>query len=213
MYTYQPELSQLLLILEVLTAVVAVFYYNSLKSSHWKWLVVYLVYISLQELYFFKNNSLLGLEKQTYYTYFGIPLEYLFLFWLYAIQSLKKKGLFWLFSILVLATLIPVVYTNFSKVIYSLKFTLGSFFLIILVLLEFNKQIAEDNILEFKKNKMFYINLGVLLFYVGCVPFMAFYSFFLKEPSLWNTYYLYYVSSNCALYFLYLLSFICGKKN
>ncbi|MBV1924571.1 MAG: hypothetical protein KUG68_11150, partial [Flavobacteriaceae bacterium] len=86
--------------------------------------------------------------------------------------------------------------------------------LIILVVLEFMKQIKNDDILKYKENKMFYINIGMVLFYVGSFPYSVF-RFELYEHyfSVWNIYYTYFLFTNCILYLLFAASFIWGKKN
>ncbi len=82
----------------------------------------------------------------------------------------------------------------------------------ILVFLEFKKQIQNDDILAFPENKMFYINIGIMLFYVGTLPFFSLYHLLLKEPEIWNIYYLYFLISNCIMYLLFTASFIWGKQ-
>lgn len=214
MLVYQPTLSKVLLIIQtVVVPLVALFYYPKVKNTYWKWLVFYLIFIAVQELYFTYNNSILTLPKTHYFAYIGIPIQFLFLFWLYAIKSLNNKAVFWVFSVLLIVTVLPIEWYSELKTVNSITITLGSLLLMILVFLEFQKQIMDDDILEFKHKRMFYINLGVLLFYVGCVPFMGLYNFIKKEHSIWNSYYLYFVVSNCLLYVSYILSFVCGKKN
>ena len=77
--------------------------------------------------------------------------------------------------------------------------------------MEFFKQIKNDDILEFSKNKMFYINIGLVLFYVGTLPFFGLYKLLIKEIEIWNGYYLYFMVSNCIMYLLFAASFIWGK--
>jgi hypothetical protein len=214
MLVYQPTLSKVLLIIQtVIVPLVVLFYYPKVKNTYWKWLVFYLVFIAVQELYFTYNNSILTLPKTYYFAYIGIPIEFLFLFWLYAIKSLNNRVVFWIFSVLLMLTVLPIELYTELKTVNSITVTVGSLLLMILVFLEFQKQIKEDDILEFKHKRMFYINLGVLLFYVGSVPFMGLYNLLKNEHSIWNPYYLYFVVSNCLLYVSYILSFVCGKKN
>lgn len=214
MLVYQPTLSKVLLIIQtILVPLVAVLYYPKVKNTYWKWLVFYLLFIAVQEWFFTYNDALLNVSKKYYFAYFGIPIQFLFLFWLYAIKSLKNKTLFWVFSTLLIFTVIPIEIYNELRTVNSLTMTVGSLLLMILVFLEFQKQITNDDIVHFKQKRMFYINLGVLLFYVGCVPFMGLYNLIKKEPVIWNNYYIYFLVSNCLLYASYILSFVCGKRN
>jgi hypothetical protein len=212
MFIFQEELSQLLLWCEFISAVIAIAYYNKIKHTYWKWFVFYLVYIFLLEKFGSSIFDLISIKKEIYFAYIGIPIEYLFFFWLYAKKSLRNNALFWTFSAIFLITFIPIkLFFNKLNVVYSLNITIGSFLLMILVLKEFYKQIRCDDILLFNENKMFYINLGVILFYIGTLPFFGLYSLLLNEPEIWNNYYIYFLVSNCIMYILFSLSFICGK--
>ena len=141
-----------------------------------------------------------------------IPIEFTFLYWIYAYNSLKNKMLFWIFSILFLVSLVVeefFINTNFT--FKSLNNTFGTLLLLILVVLEFSRQIKSDRIINFKEDKMFYINIGVILFYIGNMPFFSWYQIILKSPNIWNNYYIYFMISNCTMYLLFASSFIWGK--
>jgi len=205
----------MLLGIEFLSALVALVYLPKLKNTYWKWFCFYLIFIFIQEFYWFFYSSLLGVSKQTYYTFLGIPIEYLFLFWLYAFKSLGNKKIFLSCLVIYTSTYFPFeLYYNQVNAVYSLNLTVGTILLTFLVILEFNKQIKTDNILKFNKNKMFYINVGVVLFYIGTYPYFAFYNTLLKEPfiGLGNFYYIYFKVSVCLLYLLFISSLIWGKQ-
>jgi len=200
---------------EFLSALVAIFYYPKLKHSYWKWFIFYLFFISLQECFWKYTSSVFEIRKQNYYAFFGIPIQYLFFYWLYALKSLKNRRLFLICSLLYLVTFIPSeLYGQEIRTIYPVNLTIGSIILIVLIVLEFLKQVKNDDILRFKENKMFYINIGTGLFYVGTYPFSAFFNELLKPEHvwLWNGYYLYFLISNCLMYLLFTASFIWGKQ-
>ena len=206
-------LNSILLVTQLLAALVGCFYFFRLKESYWKWFSVYLVLIFFQEFFWIKTTIFPQDIKQQYYLLFGMPLEYLFLYWLYAQKSLKNKTLFKLFSILLIGTI--VVASNLLEVndAYSLVLNIGTLLLIILVIMEFIKQIRNDDILKFKENKMFYINLGVVLFYFGSFPFHVFQNILYKDYKIFiENYYLYFLTSNCIMYLLFAASFIWGKQ-
>ncbi|XLS30820.1 hypothetical protein ACJD0Z_08295 [Flavobacteriaceae bacterium M23B6Z8] len=187
-----------------------------LKNSYWRWFSVYLVFIFLQEFYYtiYNSSTLFGLSKTTYYGYIGIPVQYLFFYWLYALKSLKKRYLFICICSLYLLTYIPMrLLYGETDFVYPINLTVGTILLTSLVILEYLKQIRNDAILRFKTHKMFYINLGVILFYIGTYPLFAFPDEF-RNPinkTLGNAYYLYFLFSNYAMYLLFTISFIWGK--
>ncbi len=186
---------------------------KSLKNSYWKWFVFYLIYILLYETItaFLSIELKINIEKTSSLLQF--PIEFIFIYWLFAIKSLKFNKLFWIFTISYLFSLfLEFNLTNLkSFTFYSLNKTFGTLLLLILVVIEFIKQIKSDSILKFKEDKMFYINIGVILFYVGNMPFFGLYKMIVEFPEIWNNYYKYFMVSNCLMYLLFAASFIWGK--
>jgi hypothetical protein len=171
-----------------------------------------LVFIYLQEQFSEAILNFINIQKVDYFAYFGIPMEFLFFFWLYAAKSLQNLKLFYFFILIYFLSFFPIEnYFEKIKIVYSFNYCVGAFLLMILVFLEYHKQIVNDNILEFKQNKMFYINTGVLLFYIGNLPFFGLYKILINEPTIWNNYYIYFLVSNCIMYLLFAASFIWGK--
>jgi hypothetical protein len=212
MYITPPFLIHLLHICEFIALVAGIFKLRSLKNSYWKWFVYYLIYIFFYEIlsYTLKNNF--NIDIAEYMSFIIIPVEFIFLFWLYAYKSLQKKLLFWAFSFLFIVSLIwedTLINTNFS--FQSLNNTIGTLMLLILVGLEFLRQIKSDSIINFKNDKMFYINFGVILFYIGNMPFFGWYQIILQSPNIWNNYNIYFLVSNSIMYLLFAASFIWGK--
>lgn len=209
---YQPVLTNLLLILEYVACIVGILFAYKIRKTYWKWFVVYLIIIAFNDFFVVRIIEIFNITKQQYYAYIIIPLQFIFFYWLYALKSLRNKGLFVAFVILFLLSFVPVeMYFSKLKVVYSFNYVIGSLLLMILVFLEYKKQIQDDNILEFKTNKMFYINLGVMFFYIGTLPFFGLYNLLVKQLDIWNVYYIYFLVSNCLMYLLFAASFIWGK--
>ncbi len=200
--------------IQFMCALLGVIYFKKVKKSYWKWFSVYLIFIFLQEVFWtFMANAMRELTEE-YYAFIGIPVQYLFFFWLYAFKSLKNKNLFYVFTGVYLLTYFPTeLYLGKINFVYSINLTIGTILLSFLVVLEYLKQIRNDDILKFKENKMFYINLGIILFYVGTYPLFAFESELSKDANLglWNAYYIYFLISNCVMYLLFGASIIWGK--
>lgn len=198
---------------EGLTVVAGIFFYKKLKNTYWKWFVIYLIFISLSDIagdFSFKNLPFL---KKYYYDFLIIPTEFLFLFWLYAKKSLKNQKLFTI-SCLVYLTFFILHFFNLDQIrsISSMSYTVGVFLLSIMIYLEFIKQIKSDDILNFQNNKMFYINIGVLLFYVGTLPFFTFdKELYFNNNKLWYNYKTFFLFSVNFMYLLFTASFIWGK--
>ncbi len=209
---YHPELQKLLLILEYFAGLVGILYAFKIRKTYWIVFALYLIILALNDYFVEDIATLFKMSKQNYYAYVILPFQFIFFYWLYALKSLGNKGLFLLFTVLYLASFIPIeLYVIQLKVVYSFNYVVGTFLLMLLVFLEFKKQIQNDNILSFTTNKMFYINLGVMIFYVGTLPFFGLYNLLIKQLDIWNAYYIYFLVSNCIMYLLFTASFIWGK--
>ena len=214
MLNYFPFMHKLLLGFQFFAALVGILYFPKLRNTHWRWFSIYLVVIFFQEIFWtlsdFQNRNL----RAIYYAFIGIPIQYLFFYWLFAYKSLKNKNLFYFILVIYLATYIPIeLYYGQVNFVNSINLTIGTILLTFLIGLEFKKQIKNDNILKFKQNKMFYISVGVILFYIGTYPFFAFHDILKTESyaKIWNSYYLYYLLSNYFMYLLFTASFLWGK--
>jgi len=213
MSDFQILLVQTLLLAEVAAAVIGVIKFKKFRNTHWKWFIYFLLFIACTELfsYFVLCNYI---KVRTYfYDFFVIPMEFLFLFWLYSYKSLGKKKLFWISAVIYILSLFP--YFTFGKftLINSLNYIVGTFLLSIMIILEYDKQIKSDAILKFKENMMFYINAAVGIFFVGTLPFFAFHSLIWKDAMIWNNYYIFFMLTNILMYTLFSIALLWGKPN
>ena len=212
MYIIPPFLIKLLHICEFIALFFGLLKFKKIKTTYWKWFVFYLIYIFIYELISYYLKYGFKIKIGYYLSMVAIPIEFVFIYWLYAYKSLKNRKLFWVFTFLFLGSLFGEEILNNSDFTFkSFNNTIGTFLLLILVILEFIRQIKSDRIIHFKSDKMFYINTGVILFYIGNMPFFGLYQIILKHPSIWNNYYIYFMISNCLMYLLFAASFIWGK--
>jgi len=208
-----PILDGFRLGLEILSALVGLIFLPKLKNSYWKWFSIYLLFVVFQEIIWLERRSFLGLLYRDYYAYIGIPVQFLFFYWLYAVKSHRNRKVFWIFSFIYLSNLPLRLFIEENDQVYSINVAVGTILLFILVILEFLKQIKNENILQFWNNKMFYINIGVILFYVGTLPFMVFFDYLRKNHLvILEGYYVYFLIANCLMYLLFTISFVCGNQ-
>lgn len=210
----QKILSETLIWVQLLTALVASFHFPALKKTHWKWFVVYCCAIFLMEAVAKWGLKMYPSYISTYYDFFVIPTEFVFFYWLYAVNSLNNQKLFWIITGLFGISFLPY-FTIIHKpgMMLSLSYTVGTVLLMLLVILEIFKQIKSEKILLFHTNYMFYINIGIMLLYVGTLPFFSFYNLLLNEANLWSNYYTFFLIANHLMYLLFTAAFIWGKPN
>lgn len=198
---------------EFVSAAIGLFYFKKLKDSPWKYFVYYLVFIFLQELFFKFNDGIFQMNKQNYYAFIGLPVQFIFMYWLFAYRSLKRKTLFYAATLLYIVSIPIQIQLKKLSVVLSISYSVGVLLLLVLVVLEFINQIKSDEILNFKSNRMFYILIAVVISYIGAGPLFIFFDelrihFF----EFWKVYYFYFIISSIIMYLLFALSFIWGKK-
>ena len=199
---------------EFLCAAAAIWHYRKIKGTYWKWFAVYVILIFILE-----AISVSGLQdypefRKFYYDFFVIPAEFLFLYWLYACKSLRLKKLFFASCFIYIMTFVAhLFFFKEPPLVYSITYVVGNLLLLIMVFLEFYNQVQTEKILQFKKNMMFYVNAGVVIFYIGTLPFFTFYGLLLKDVVIWNNYYAFFMMANNIMYLLFAAAFIWGEPN
>jgi hypothetical protein len=128
-------------------------------------------------------------------------------------KSLQSTKLYWISNTVYIAFYIVNLFPlNQVRYISSMTYTVGVFILAIMIYFEFMKQIKSDEILNFKTNKMFYINIAVMLFYIGTLPFFAYDKYLFENMNeLWENYKTFFLFSVNIMYILFTMSFIWGK--
>jgi hypothetical protein len=212
MIEFQEMVHEVMFWAEGLTAVISLLYYNRIKNQYWKYFVYYLIFIFLAEAL---GKWGTDFNKTAFYNYLVIPTQFIFFYWLYAAKSFHRPKLFIGLSLLYILSFIPseLFFPSARKIMYSLNYTFGCLILMILVVMEYYKQINSSNILAFDKNKMFYINLGVTLFYIGTLPFWSFFELLKTYREVYNIYYASFLVTGVVMYALFSISFIWGKQN
>jgi hypothetical protein len=198
---------------EGLAAFISLIYYYRVKDQHWKYFSYYLILMFLCEIVGKWGENFFNYDKPAFFNYFVIPIEFIFFYWIYAAKSFEKPKLFYIISALYLLSFIPGEIFMTKKIIFSFNYTFGCLILMILVVMEYYKQVNSSNILNFSKNPMFYINLGVTLFYIGTLPFWTFFAYIKTYREIYNIYFAYFLISGIIMYLLFSISFIWGKQN
>jgi len=198
---------------EGIAALISILYYSRIKNQYWKYFSYYLILMFLCEAIGKWGENFIDYSKPNFYNYFVIPVEFIFFYWIYAAKSFGKPKLFYVISALYLISLIFGDIFSTKKIIMSFSYTFGCLILMGLVIMEYYKQINSSNILNFSRNPMFYINLGVTLFYIGTLPFWTFFAYIIVYREIYHIYFSYFLLSGIVMYLLFSISFIWGRQN
>ena len=202
---------------ELMPVLAGFYYWAKVKDNHFKWFVLYLLYIFLADLtggiidiYLFSNVK--------YYDYFVIPVEFIFFFWLFRaeLKNGKNRRLPVIcLGVYLAAFLVDVIYFSRHQFpFYSFSYSVGNLLLLILILFFFIELINSNAILSYRQNMMFWINVGLLIYFLGTLPYYGLRNTFVYKYHRLHIIYNYItLILGCIMYLTFTLSFIWGKPN
>ena len=202
---------------EALPVLVGILSWTKVKTTYFKWFLLYLSYIFLGDCigtWYIKNIG----NNEWIYDYFIIPVEFLFLFWLFS-RSIKNRKYFWTPIACAMFYFISIVVENMflkdSKYAFdSFSYSIGNLLLLILLLQYFFQLTNSKEVLNFRHNMMFWISSGLMVYYLGTCPYFGlknylhdhYYAFF-------YTYYYIVLVLDCMMYLLFSIGFICMNQS
>jgi hypothetical protein len=209
--------------MELLACLAGCFHWHKLRHSYWKWFVVYLGIIVLGEataltaLYVFKAGSL----SNIIYVYIIIPLEFLFFYWLYFRYFAARTGKWWplmgagiyvaSWAVQLLLKQPPVFWQQ------PLSYLVGIVVMMVLVIRFFVQFVSGEEILGYRQlgyrqHMMFWVSVGLLVFYLVSSPFWALrVELAVKYRHLFWIYYYVQFAVNYLMYLFFAIAFIWGK--
>lgn len=209
----------LLNVFELLAAVTAMLQWKKIKHSYWKWFAIYLVIIAATEIfaeyvgYYLKNEQL----NAAINIYFSIPLQFIFFFWLFYkwFQNNDKKK--WPIAgivVYLLSILVEVLLFKEQQLwFFSFSYVTGNIILLLLTLMFFFGFIRSQQVLHYRSSRMFWISIGLLVFYLGSLPLYGVWNTLAKNyPTVFNTYWMVVINLNYLMYLSFAISFIWGNQ-
>lgn len=204
--------------LEITACLVSFFYFKKLKSNYWRWLPFYLLFIVIMELigrYFaatsqYQINILL-------FRYVGFPLFFFFYFAVFYQHEYffgKRKwiiggALFYLASVAAESLLKHENSYWFS----SLSYCTANLLLVIYLLIYFLQLVRSNDILNFSKSLMFWFCLGLLVYYVGTLPYYGLRNLLaFRHVNIYITYSYIWIILNYCMYLLFITGIIYCKQ-
>lgn len=202
---------------EAIACIAGFIYWRKVKDSYFKWFAIYLLYIFIADLigpFFY----MFGINNDGYYDYFVIPVEMLFFFWLFHAtfrhNQYKRLPLICV-GVYLSSLFVDVLY--FAKhqfPFYSFSYSIGNLLLLILILMYFIQLINSDAILAYRRNMMFWICVGLLIYFLGTFPYYGLRNTFVSKYHKIHIIYNYItLFLDCIMYLMFTFSFIWGKPN
>ena len=210
---------------ELLATVMGTVYFYKYKNTYLKYFLYLLWYITITELfnwYIDENHLTYFLYKDAKgkeYNYWPInildTISFLVYYYIYfkSVIDRKYKSMIKKFAVfyIILSLINWLFIQNFFTELQSYLFIVGAFFLILSILFYFIELLKSEMILVFHKNLLFWISIGLLMYYAGNVPFAAEFNGYALIPGIHNLFLITYILA-IAMYLIFTFGFIWSKK-
>lgn len=206
--------TELLILSEAVAAIAGFITWQKWKHSYLKWFPVYLGFITVLE----SMNRLLANDATAamsgWVRNIAAIIEMLFIsafFYRLLPKQHKKIPAAGIILFLISWVLEKTVMSSNDYFFQSLSYTTGNLFILIYLVVFFRELARSEDILQFKKLTVFWVSLGLLIFYLGTFPFYGLYNELAKDmhvfvPVAWIATIL-----NHIMYLLFTIGFIWGK--
>jgi hypothetical protein len=191
-------------------------YWRKLKNSYWRFFPVYLLCIFLCEMTGKLLNSLDMLTANRHlYEWFVIPMEFFFFFWLFYRSFAEAKDKLWaigsciVFSCCWLFDELYILPHGYKY--HSFTYTSGVVLLLMLIILYFIRVArSDDAIRSIRSNTLFWVCVGLLLFFVGSYPYYGLRDFLLTHRTVGEMYQYVAYTLDYFMYTTFMLAIIWG---
>lgn len=203
---------------ELIAAICGIVLYNKWKNTNMKWLIIYVCTITaLEFLGSYLNKINLPSINGQLYKFLVLPIE--LLFWLFFlkknIETKQHKKYINVFIIVFVTSCISewLLFKNLKFTFSSFYYSVGSVLLLPALFFYFKELISSTKILNFYKYPFFYIFSGVLVFYIGSLPFYLLFNFIQEKyyETVFLPYYFVAILFNLLMYTLFAIAFIWTK--
>lgn len=185
--------------------------------SYWKYFSFYLILIAILEMIYYWLIYSLGYKTagNILINFIIIPLEFLFFCWLFYKNSQQKKLILIGSIIYILSFIAEILLAEQLKSysFFSLSYSIGNIVLLVFILQYFYYLIFTERILFFYRERMFWVALGLLVFYLGTFPYFGLYNLLVtKHFKLLISYTWVEIFLDYTMYLLFAASFIWGRE-
>jgi hypothetical protein len=195
---------------ELIAAFIALLFFNKYNKSSERFFLYFLWFTLLIEVSGIAWRYLSVKSNFWIYNIFTLLAFNFYFFWYHQIISnrlLRKVVVLFvlIFSIVTFYNFITEPWGGYHKI----TFIVGAFFTVFSAIFHFYELLNNDEIIDVKHKLSFWISTGLLLFYVGMIPFMIFSDTFDSYHNYRN---IILIFLNLILYTCYSLGFIWVKE-
>jgi hypothetical protein len=204
-----------LIFLELAAFVIGLVYWGKVKATIWKWFVIYLGFIVCGELIcnYLHYYSSYKFDVNKIYTYIILPIEFLFLYWLYYQHAKSKRSKLLVIVCIFIYIIADQYFFQGKKFIFdSFSYCMGNLLLLLVIISFFISFSKTDELLQYQSSIIFWVSLGVIVFYLGTMPFFGLiHLLYDKYRPIFNFYTYLMFAFNWSMYLLFIVGFIKWK--
>ena len=204
----------------LIVGVFGLFYTRKQPKNYWTTFPLFLIAVGILDggglfiSYKFSENY----AKLNFYYYqlFVIPLQVIYYFWLINRNVVSAKRLYYIGIAIFLVSVIVECFRLVSLEGYffnSSSYMVANILMLAHILRYFYQLSKNDRILFFYKERMFWVSLGLLIFWLGCLPFFGIFNYLvINYPKVFTIYFNVTLLFNFIMYTCFLISFIWAVK-
>lgn len=203
-------------IMEGLACIAAFASWAKLRPGFWKTFPFYLLIIVCCEFAgWYMNKNGLYKPAKSMYSFFVVPLEFLYAFFLFYMNlaGRYKKVVLSLAGLYIVSLLAENILLQHKKWIWlSASYAVGCIGLMVLITIYFLELIIRDVKNKYTTELFYWVCLGLVVFYVGTLPYftMPRNLYYNNQPLFWVLNWV-FVILNYVMYSLFITGFICCK--
>ncbi len=203
---------------ELLTFIIGFLNYRKLKGTVWQYLPFFLMLVFflecigyfLTEIKNYPANILL-------YKYIVIPLIFYFYnyIFIHILSRIANKiviigGVTFTVSLFIEYFVLESYHTFYA----SLSLSIANLFTLVYALIYYVELVNSDDLIAFKRSISFWFVTGVLIFYLGCLPYFGLYNILAQKyhETIFLPYTWVFVLLNYVMYTFFTIGFLWNKK-
>lgn len=211
-------LRSLILFFQMAAALTGLLLINKWKTTAMKLFIFYLLIITVCEIAgYYLGQKEMYIAKGYLYKYGVLPFEFFFFsfFFFQILSSKKSRTMIAAFVILFSISWIfeTIFLDNQNLPFSSLSYSVGNVFLLVYLFNYFNQLTDSEKILSFYKEPLFWVSVGLLVFYLVSFPYYLIFNTIAKNyyRSIYLPYHLIVIFLNYLMYSIFTFAIICTK--
>ena len=201
--------------IELTTALVGSIFYYKYNNTFLKYFLIILWFTAVNEFlgYFLHHHNILRNNSIIYNIYHFINFSFLFILLKNYVSKKKHKNWINTFLLLYIISFFANLFIqDYFKQVQTLPFIIGAILIVISIFFYFLEILNTDKVLDVSKNLLFWISVGLLLYFIGKIPTRMTRNYYYEITDFENIFIVEYMLS-IVMNSLFIIGFICSEKD